>query len=189
MWWSDFSRTGFSLSGFCVGLLRLLDWMLAGLAAEVKTRQAEACASKWCSAIFVLFLIGAAPCSATTYFVAAAGSDTNAGTSSGAAWQTIAKVNGFTFSAGDSVLFNRGDIWYGTALVVPSSGSSGSPITFGAYGSGANPIIKGATNLNTSGYVLAPNTLTTIFQRPSLGTSATDSATIHFRQGIPVGEI
>jgi len=122
-------------------------------------------------------------------FVAAAGSDTNAGTSSGAAWQTISKVNGFTFSAGDSILFNRGDIWYGTALVAPSSGSSGSPITFGAYGSGANPIIKGATNLNTSGYTLAPNTLTTIFQRPSLGTSATDSATINFRQGIPVGEI
>jgi hypothetical protein len=140
--------------------------------------------------MFVLFFVFfAAPAGATTYFVAAAGSDTNAGTSSGAPWQTLAKVNGFTFSAGDSILFNRGDIWYGTALVAPSSGSLGSPITFGTYGSGTNPIIKGATNLNTSGYVLAPNTLTTIFQRPSLGTSATDSATINFRQGIPVKEI
>ena len=37
---------------------------------------------------------------------------------------------------------------------MPSSGSSGSPITFGAYGSGANPILKGSTLLNTSGYVL-----------------------------------
>jgi hypothetical protein len=126
---------------------------------------------------------------ATTYFVAAAGSDANSGTSSGSPWQSIGKVNGGTFSAGDSVLFNRGDVWNGTALVVPSSGSSGSPITFGAYGSGANPIIKGATNLNTSGYTLAPNTMTTIFQRPSLGTFASDSAAINYRQGIPVGEI
>lgn len=131
----------------------------------------------------------AGPAGATTYYVAAAGSDSNSGTSSGAPWQTIAKVNGTSFSAGDSVLFNRGDVWYASSLIVPSSGASGSPITFGAYGSGANPIIKGATNLSTSGFTLAPNTLTTIFQRPSLGTSATDSATINFRQGIPVGEI
>jgi hypothetical protein len=133
--------------------------------------------------------VAALPARATTYYVAAAGSDSNSGTSTSTPWQTVAKVNGATFSPGDSILFNRGDVWYGTALTVPSSGSSGSPITFGAYGSGANPILKGATNLNTSGYTLAPNTMTTIFQRPSLGTSATDSATVNFRQGIPVGEI
>jgi len=138
--------------------------------------------------MFALLLF-AGPCWATTYYVAAAGSDSNSGTSSASPWQTITKVNGSTFSAGDSVLFNRGDVWYASSLVVPSSGASGSPITFGAYGSGANPIIKGATNLSTSGFTLAPNTLTTIFQRPSLGTSATDSATINYRQSIPVGEI
>ena len=138
--------------------------------------------------MFALLLF-AGPCWATTYYVAAAGSDSNSGTSSGSPWQTVAKVNGTSFSAGDSVLFNRGDVWYASSLVVPSSGASGSPITFGAYGSGANPIIKGATNLSTSGFTLAPNTLTTIFQRPSLGTSATDSATINYRQSIPVGEI
>ena len=99
-------------------------------------------------------LFFAASARATTYFVAAAGSDSNSGTSTGTPWQTIAKVNGSTFSPGDSILFNRGDVWYGTALTVPSSGSSGSPITFGAYGSGANPILKGATNLSTSGYTL-----------------------------------
>ena len=139
--------------------------------------------------LLACLVVAALPARATTYFVAAAGSDANSGTSTGTPWQTIAKVNGATFLPGDSILFNRGDIWYGTALTVPSAGSSGSPITFGAYGSGANPILKGATNLSTSGYTLAPNTLTTIFQRPSLGTSATDSATINFREGIPVGEI
>ena len=138
---------------------------------------------------FAWLFVAALPARATTYYVAAAGSDSNSGTSTSTPWQTVAKVNGATFSPGDSILFNRGDVWYGTALAVPSSGSSGSPITFGAYGSGVNPILKGATNLSTSGYTLAPDTMTTIFQRPSLGTSATDSATVNFRQGIPFGEI
>ena len=118
---------------------------------------------------------------ATTYFVAAAGSDSNSGTSSGSPWQTIAKVNASTFLPGDSILFNRGDAWYGTSLVAPSSGSSGSPITFGAYGSGANPIIKGSTVLSTSGYTLGPNTTTSIFTPPDSGTSSTDSATRNWR--------
>jgi hypothetical protein len=59
------------------------------------------------------------------------------------AWDTIADVNGATFAAGDSILFNKGCTWR-EQLTVPSSGSAGLPITFGAYGSGANPIINGA---------------------------------------------
>jgi Right handed beta helix region len=129
-------------------------------------------------------LFSAAPVCATTYYVAAAGSDANVGTDTGHAWQTVAKVNGSTFSAGDSVLFNRGDVWYGTSLTVPSSGSSGSPILFGAYGSGANPVIKGSTLLVTSGYVLAPNTSTNIFSLSDSGTSSTDSATRNWREQV-----
>jgi hypothetical protein len=132
--------------------------------------------------IFGLF--SAIPAWATTYYVAAAGSDANVGTDTGHPWQTISKVNGSTFSAGDSVLFNRGDIWYGTSLTVSSSGTNGSPILFGAYGSGANPIIKGSTLLVTSGYVLAPNTNTNIFSLSDSGTSSTDSATRNWREQV-----
>jgi hypothetical protein len=135
-------------------------------------------------ALLFAFLFVAFPARATTYYIAAAGSDANSGTSSGAPWQTIAKVNGSTFSPGDSILFNRGDAWYGTALTVPSSGSSGSPITFGAYGSGANPVLKGSTALNTSGYTLAPNTTTAIFSPPDSGTSSTDGATRNWREQV-----
>ena len=78
-----------------------------------------------------------------TYYVKTGGSDAADGLSDGNAWQTVAKVNGETFAAGDSILFNRGDTWRET-LTVPSSGSSGNPITFGAYGTGALPIITGA---------------------------------------------
>jgi hypothetical protein len=132
----------------------------------------------------LLLMLAALPAQATTYYVAAAGSDTNNGTSSSTPWQTIAKVNAATFSPGDSVLFNRGDAWYGTALTVPSAGSSGNPITFGAYGTGANPILQGSTFLTTSGYTLAPNQTGTIFSLTDSGTSSTDSGTRNWREQI-----
>jgi hypothetical protein len=137
-----------------------------------------------CAFLLACLLFVAAPTRATTYFVAAAGSDTNSGTSSSSPWQTIAKVNASAFLPGDSILFNRGDAWYGTSLVAPSSGSSGSPITFGAYGTGANPIIKGSTALSTSGYTLGPNTTTSIFTPPDSGTSSTDSLTRNWREQV-----
>ena len=59
-------------------------------------------------------------------------------------WRTIAKVNASTFVAGDAILFKRGEIWR-EQLTVPSSGSTGTPITFGAYGTGTDkPLITGA---------------------------------------------
>lgn len=87
---------------------------------------------------------------ATTYYVAASGSDANNGTSPSMPWQTLNKVNSFfsSLKAGDNVLFNRGDIFYGT-LTVNKSGTTGSPITIGAYGTGANPTISGFTSVTT----------------------------------------
>lgn len=58
-------------------------------------------------------------------------------------WLTIAKVNASSFNAGDNIYFNKGDTWR-EQLTVPSSGSSGNPITFGAYGTGDKPIINGS---------------------------------------------
>ncbi len=74
----------------------------------------------------------------TYYFVdaSAAGGDGGPGTRA-APWQTIAKVNASTFLSGDRVLFKRGETWSGTRLLPISSG-----ITFGAYGTGAKPIIS-----------------------------------------------
>ena len=49
----------------------------------------------------------AAAAGSTTYYIdATAGSDTNAGTSPGAAWQTLAKVDATTFNPGDRILFH-----------------------------------------------------------------------------------
>jgi len=91
------------------------------------------------------------------YFSASLGDDSRTSAqaqSSSTPWKTISKLNATTFAAGDAIFFNKGDTFYGS-IIVSNSGSSGSPITFGAYGSGANPIITGFTTItgwtNTGG--------------------------------------
>lgn len=85
-----------------------------------------------------------AVCRGVTYHVDATyGSDDNTGASPEAAWRTIARVHRQALQPGDSVLFKRGEIWR-EELAVPTSGSAGDPLTFGAYGVGARPEINGA---------------------------------------------
>jgi hypothetical protein len=88
---------------------------------------------------------------ATTYYVSSSqGNDANNGTSPSSPWQSIYKLNSMfnNLSSGDQVLFNRGDYFYGTIL--PTQGfASGNPLVFGAYGSGANPVITGFVTVNS----------------------------------------
>lgn len=99
---------------------------------------------------YILLLFGAKthPLVSVTYYVDPNGSDAEAGTSTGTAWATVAKVNGSSFNPTDIILFKRGGVW-NESLVVPSSGTSGNEITFGAYGTGANPIITGFTTVTS----------------------------------------
>lgn len=84
------------------------------------------------------------------YYMSATGSDAAAGTSSGAPWQTLTKLNSQTLGAGDTVFFNRGDQFYGR-LNCTRTGSAGNPVVYTAYGTGADPVITGYTTL--SGWV------------------------------------
>ncbi|MDF3055998.1 MAG: hypothetical protein K0R17_213 [Rariglobus sp.] len=100
----------------------------------------------------------ALPCAdalAADYYVdSAAGSDGNPGTLA-APWQSLTKVNGVMFAAGDNVYFKRGGSWTGTLYpkcdLNPANvglGSGTSPtnrVTFDAYGNAADPkpIING----------------------------------------------
>ncbi len=84
---------------------------------------------------------------AATYYVSNSGSDSNAGTSPSLSWKTLNKVSAATLQPGDQVLFNCGDVFYGS-MTITQSGTAGNPITFGSYGSGANPVISGFTAIN-----------------------------------------
>ena len=59
------------------------------------------------------------------------------------AWQTIRKINRESFSPGDSILFKCSETWR-FQFIVSSSGASGDPIVFGAYGSGDKPVLSGS---------------------------------------------
>ena len=99
-------------------------------------------------AIIIFLLIPRLVNAATYHIDATTGSDDNNGLSQNAAWKNIAKINASRFSPGDQILFKRGEVWR-EQLSVPSSGAAGKPITFGAYGTGANPIINGSDIVST----------------------------------------
>lgn len=61
------------------------------------------------------------------------------------AFATIAAVNAASFSAGDQILFKRGCTFRGNL------GDPGAAVTFGAYGTGAKPILSGGVLVTTSG--------------------------------------
>jgi hypothetical protein len=93
--------------------------------------------------------------SAATYYISVAdGNDTNctglastaytSGSGQPCPWKTLAKVRATALSAGDSVLFKRGETFTGY-LDVGYSGSAGNPITFADYGTGALPILNSNT--------------------------------------------
>ncbi|WP_290062613.1 hypothetical protein [Amycolatopsis solani] len=78
-----------------------------------------------------------------TYYVdQVSGSDTAAGTSQSAPWKSLGKVAATTLAPGDTVLLRRGRTWTG-GLAVRGSGSAAAPVTIGADGPGARPIVQG----------------------------------------------
>jgi hypothetical protein len=97
--------------------------------------------------LIIIFFILNSDVSATTYYISTTGNDASNGLTPSTAWKTMAKVNVTSFKPGDSILFKRGDIWNlfnennTTGLVADNSGKKGSRIVYGAYGTGAKPII------------------------------------------------
>lgn len=88
---------------------------------------------------------------ATTYYMDYEnGSNGNTGTSPEQAWKNLWKPNGFTFSAGDSVLFKRGQIHREGYWQEDVDGTSNSPFTVGAYGTGDDPKIYGSLSADNA---------------------------------------
>ena len=77
------------------------------------------------------------------YYVSPNGDDNNVGTSTAYPWQTIAKVNNFTFPQGSVVSFQAGQTFTGCLIFntynVPSSSAS-TPFTVNSYGTGTATI-------------------------------------------------
>jgi hypothetical protein len=94
--------------------------------------------------VLILSLVAfAGIANATNYYVSAIGNDASAGTSPATAWKSIAKVNAFTFAANDSILFKRGEVFFGAIVV------SRNNLNFSAYGTGARPVITGFVSMSS----------------------------------------
>jgi len=85
-----------------------------------------------------------------TFFVSSAsGDDASDGLSARLAWRSLGRVNAAELRPGDKVLFQRGGSWRGT--LIPHSGREGAPVTYGAYGEGARPLLLGSVSRNEPG--------------------------------------
>jgi len=109
------------------------------------------------TAAAVLFL---APISeGTDYYISPSGSDSSAGTSPDSAWQTIEKVNSFTFKAGDHIFFEGGKTFKGSLRFdADESGTKANPLSVGSYGKGRATISSGKENglylYNCGGFIV-----------------------------------
>src|SRR3954465_6419370 len=83
---------------------------------------------------------------ANYYFSASSGDDTRTtlqASNPSTPWRSLSKLNTFfsSLQAGDSVLFKRGDTFYGS-ITVNKAGTASLPIVLGAYGIGSKPVIS-----------------------------------------------
>ncbi len=89
-------------------------------------------------ALGALLLMTAGASAATYYVDSQSGSDTADGLSPSTALQTIGAANALALAPGDSMLFRRGQAFSGE-LRLRRDGTQVSPISVGAYGTGATP--------------------------------------------------
>jgi hypothetical protein len=98
-------------------------------------------------------LAGHLPATAASLFYVDSvnGSDTNPGSQS-APWRNLTRASSQVLAPGDTLLLKRGSSWSGQELQISENGSSAARIKVDAYGSGAVPVISGASScVNISG--------------------------------------
>lgn len=95
---------------------------------------------------FVILLFLCMNSFSINYYFAASGNDISGTGTISLPWKTLTKFNTVFASKapGDNFLFNRGDVFYGK-MIISRSGAAGLPITIGAYGTGAMPVLNGFT--------------------------------------------
>lgn len=126
--------------------------------------------------IFVVLLFSAVMClnvftfpvraaSGKTFYVAANGKDDNDGLSPGSPL-SFRMASATVLSGGDSILFRRGDTFYGSFQPLTYNTSNSSRVTAGAYGSGEMPTLSLAKIVSKNWIKVAGG-----FYRYNLGTS------------------
>lgn len=120
----------------CLGPVRILrGWLIPGL----------------------LTIAAAAAQAAATYHIDnELGNDSNSGLTALEAWQTIEQASRRNLQAGDAVLLRRGQVW-NSGITNSVSGAAGAWITYGAYGTGPDPLLDISTNISGHALLVTPN--------------------------------
>ncbi len=91
--------------------------------------------------LILLFTIFYSTVYSQTYYFSNSGDDSyteEQAQNSSTPWKTLDKLNSLSLSSGDTILFKKGDTWLGQINV------NGSGVTYGSYGTGEKPVIKGS---------------------------------------------
>ncbi|MCJ7692935.1 MAG: hypothetical protein MUO22_05915, partial [Sedimentisphaerales bacterium] len=107
--------------------------------------------------LFVLVFVFAAD--GKDYYISSGGDDSNPGMSAEKSWQTIERVNSFTFEAGDHIFFEGGKTFEGSLRFdADESGTKANPLSVGSYGKGRATISSGKKNglyaYNCGGFIV-----------------------------------
>lgn len=96
--------------------------------------------------ILLLFCIGNSYAQNIYYFSSLTGNDSNIGNEANP-FQTTSKLNSLVLTAGDKIMFKKGDTFVGQ-IIVSYSGNLGSPIIYDSYGTGDLPILTASNGSN-----------------------------------------
>jgi hypothetical protein len=78
---------------------------------------------------------------AATYYVSAAGNDSNSGLAASAAWKTLDRVNRGNYSAGSTILLAAGQTFVGGITLNDVQGTAQAPVTLSSTGGGVATIV------------------------------------------------
>ena len=78
---------------------------------------------------------------ANKYYISSVNGKINGDGSENNPWNTLENIDGYKFSPGDSVFFERGSKWRGS-FEITASGSLNAPIVFTSFGTGERPAIS-----------------------------------------------
>ena len=102
--------------------------------------------------LFALIMLFSSLSHAAVYYVSVSGTSANNGTSTSTPWNfsgMITRLNNGTITAGDRILFKRGEVFNNSTTIgfggSANSGTATNPIYFGSYGTGAKPRFQANT--------------------------------------------
>lgn len=87
-------------------------------------------------ALLYIFLLPLVTFAQKGYYVSSSGNNAANGLTPATAWQTLSKVNGFTFASGDSILLNCNDNFSDSLILTRSN------LYIGYYNTGKKPVIS-----------------------------------------------